>query len=93
MQETNALFNDELSHDFLDDWDGSISTWEARVVRRFFSSEESEESLRTNTTTWAWLDDREYCTSQGRKYPNRMSATDLCSALTQKVLHKPTFYT
>lgn len=84
-QEINDLFDDELSHMFLHDWDESISTWEAKVVRRFFSREDDETLLKADNTAWAWLDDRGYSTGHGRTYQSRMGAKDLCSALRREV--------
>lgn len=85
-QEIDVLFNDPLSHMFLGDWDASITTWEAKVVRRFFSCAEDEALVKADNTAWAWLDDREYSTGHRRRYQRSMNATDLCSALRQNVV-------
>jgi hypothetical protein len=85
-QEINTLFDDKLSHMFLQDWDGSISTWEAKVVRRFFSGEHDKASRKADRTAWAWLHDRECSTGHRRTYQSKMGAKDLCSALRRQVL-------
>jgi hypothetical protein len=84
-QDIKALFDDIFSHMFPGDWDGSISSWEAKVLRRFFSREEGKALVKADGRAWAWLDDREYGTGNRRKHERRMGATDVCSALRLKV--------
>ena len=86
-KEIKLLFDKQLSHMFLSDWDGSITSWEAKVVRNFFSREDNNNAfVKADDAAWAWLDDREYCTGNRRNHVSRMGAIDLCAALRQEVI-------
>lgn len=85
-QAVDEPFSEELIDMFLQDWDVSIPSWEAKVVRRFFAYENDEASTQHDSQAWAWLDDREYSTGLPGEYPSRMSDIELRAALNQPVL-------
>ena len=85
-QDVNSLISEELTHLFLEDWEGSTPSWEAKVVRRFFSREDDESSTEQDSKAWAWLDDREYSTGRSGEYGTRLSAIELHATLNQPVL-------
>ena len=70
---------------FLNDPADGIPSWEAKVIRTFFSPGGEEDSSACNSTAWAWIDDREYATGLRRDHKNGMSAYELCTILKQKV--------
>jgi hypothetical protein len=76
-----SLDQQDLLDTFLGDHEGSIPSWEARIVRYFFSEYEEPGCA---PKSWAWLDDREYSSGRSRPLPRALDLQDLSKALKQE---------
>lgn len=75
----------DLLDSFLEDFEASIPSWEANIVRRFFQAESQHGSVPNSSKTWAWLDDREHSSGHDRAHPEALNARSLRELLSQKV--------
>lgn len=83
---TNDPFDDQvLLETFLEDFEGSIPSWEAKVIRRFLAEHSNRSSGPQQLESWAWMDDREHTSGRSRAYPQGLDANKLRVALIEKV--------
>ena len=85
-QNFEELFDEIMMDKFLQDFKGStIPSWEAKVVRKFFSHAHDDAKKMADSGAWAWVDDREYLTGRSRGYRRSLDAKGLFEILKGKV--------
>lgn len=80
-----TLFDENMMAIFLGDFEGMIPSWEAKIVRKFFSRGSNKVMTMADEIAWAWVDDREYSTGRSRGYRRSLSAKELFEVLKEKV--------
>lgn len=85
----SAFDDEEWLDNFLGDYEGSIPSWDAKVVRRFLLEHSSRLSDPQQSRSWAWLDEREYASGSSRDHPDGLDADQLRMALMYEVSHLP----
>jgi hypothetical protein len=75
---------EEILDNLLGDLEGATPSFEAKVVRHFFNQHKSLPQ-GSETSAWAWMDDREYSTGRSRAGPEALSSTKLREALNKEV--------
>jgi hypothetical protein len=73
--------NQDSLDTFLEDFGGSIPSWDAKVVKRFLLDHSSQLSGSQHSGSWAWLDEREHASGRSRDHPEGLDAKQLRIAL------------
>lgn len=84
---------EDILQEFFVNFDGLTPSWDTYVVRKFFRAYKTDVTANGQPQARAKLDARDFASEAKREYPDWLTPSDLCRALSSKVRPLSLWYT